>query len=106
MRLNSLTNDFMNQIAPEPISPNLPSTIGGGQSGEKTFGQFLTQALGEVNDTQLQASSTMEQFATGAPMDVHQVMIAMEQASTSLALTVQVRNKIISAYEEIMKTQV
>jgi len=78
------------------------------ESGEesKSFGQFLTEALGSVNALQQQAADTVQRFATGQPMDIHQVMIALEQASTAMALTVQVRNRLVEAYQEIMRTQV
>jgi flagellar hook-basal body complex protein FliE len=80
--------------------------IPGGEAGDKSFGQFLTDALGDVNALQQNAGQMVQKFATGGQMDVHQVMIAMEQASTAMALTVQVRNKLVEAYQEIMRTQV
>lgn len=96
-------------IGPQSIIPNeqgaaLP--IPKGDSGGKSFGQFLTDALGDVNCLQQNAGQVVQKFAAGAPMDVHQVMIAVEQASTALALTTQVRNKLVDAYTEIMHTQV
>lgn len=72
----------------------------------KTFGMFLQQAIGDVNSLQNNANSMVQKFSTGEKMDVHEVMIAMEQASTAMALTVQIRNKIVDAYQEIMRTQV
>lgn len=76
------------------------------EEGGKTFGQFLTEALGGVNSLQQQAGQMVQRFATGEPLDVHQVMIALERASTALALTVQVRNKLVEAYQEIMRTSI
>lgn len=76
------------------------------EQGGKSFGQFLAEALGGVNALQQNAGEMVQRFATGDALDVHQVMIALEQASTALALTVQVRNKIVEAYQEIMRTQV
>src|SRR5947199_10624025 len=78
----------------------------GEPQGGKSFGQFLTDAIGDVNALQHKAGDTVQRFATGERMDVHQVMIALEQASTSLALTMQVRNKLVEAYQDISKTQV
>jgi|SRR5579862_4116189 len=71
----------------------------------KSFGDFLVDAIGDVNDLQQKASDTVSKFAAGAPMDIHQVMIAGEEASTALALTTQVRNKLVDAYTEIIHTQ-
>jgi flagellar hook-basal body complex protein FliE len=93
------------QVIPNETGAALPIPGGETQDG-KTFGQFLTDALGGVNDLQQHAGQVVQKFATGAPMDVHQVMIAVEQASTALALTTQVRNKLVDAYTEVMHTQV
>ena len=68
----------------------------------KPFGQFLTEAIGDVNRLQQQAGDKVQAFATGGSLDVHEVMIAVEQAGTALALTTQVRNKLVDAYQEIM----
>jgi flagellar hook-basal body complex protein FliE len=92
------------QIIPNEMGAGLPVPGSETQDG-KSFGQFLTDALGDVNALQQNAGQTVQKFATGAPMDVHQVMIAVEQASTALALTTQVRNKLIDAYTEVMHTQ-
>jgi flagellar hook-basal body complex protein FliE len=72
----------------------------------KPFGQFLTEAIGDVNSLQQQAGEKVQSFATGGNLDVHEVMIATEQASTALALTTQVRNKLVDAYQELMHMQV
>jgi flagellar hook-basal body complex protein FliE len=76
------------------------------EEGGKTFGEFLLEALGGVDSLQQQAGQMVQRFALGEPLDVHQVMIALERASTALALTVQVRNKLIEAYQEIMRTSI
>jgi flagellar hook-basal body complex protein FliE len=72
----------------------------------KPFGEFLTEAIGDVNRLQQVAGDKVQAFATGGNLDVHEVMIAMEQASTALALTTQVRNKLVDAYQELMHMQV
>ncbi|MCC6729235.1 MAG: flagellar hook-basal body complex protein FliE [Chthonomonadales bacterium] len=72
----------------------------------KSFGEFLGEALGGVNAAQSNSASMVQRFASGERLDIHDVMIAMEQASTAMALTVQVRNKLVEAYQEVMRTQV
>ncbi len=69
-----------------------------------TFGQFLQNALSEVNQAQLHAGDMTARFAAGEPLDVHQVMIASQEASVALNLALQVRNKLTDAYQEIMRT--
>jgi flagellar hook-basal body complex protein FliE len=94
------------QIIPNEMGAGLPIPGSEQTQDGKSFGEFLTDALGDVNALQQNAGLTVQKFATGAPMDVHQVMIAVEQASTALALTTQVRNKLVDAYTEVMHTQV
>ena len=105
MPVNGIGVQGVPQIIPNEQGAGLPVPGTGAQDG-KSFGQFLSDAIGDVNNLQQKAGETVQKFATGAPMDVHQVMIAVEQASTALSLTVQVRNKLIDAYQEIMRTQV
>jgi flagellar hook-basal body complex protein FliE len=64
------------------------------------------RAIGEVNALQANAGEMVQRFAAGDRMDVHQVMIALEQASTAMQLTLQVRNKLVEAYQEVIRMQV
>lgn len=77
------------------------------ESGTKgSFSNLLEGALGEVTAAQEKAGTLVRQFAIGGNVDLHQVMIALEQASTAMNLTVQVRNRIVEAYQEVMRTPV
>jgi len=68
------------------------------------FKKVLTESVGEVNDRLLQADEDAREMIAGKK-DIHEAMISMEQAHLSMRLLIQVRNKIISAYEEIMRIQ-
>ncbi len=70
------------------------------------FGDLLGQALNAVNSTQAQADSAATQLVTGQSTDVHTAMIDMEQAKVTFDLAVQVRNKGLDAYNQLMQTQV
>ena len=70
------------------------------------FKQALSQTVQEINGLQTEADQAIQAMSVGEPKDVHEVMIAMEKAGISLRLMVQVRNKILAAYEEIMRLQV
>jgi len=72
----------------------------------KTFGQFLAEAFDEVNDLQLKAKQASLDLALGKIDDVSQVAIASEKAEISLQLAMQIRNKALDAYQEIMRMQV
>ncbi|MBE3587837.1 MAG: flagellar hook-basal body complex protein FliE [Thermoanaerobacteraceae bacterium] len=70
------------------------------------FSQMLKQALEEVNNAQVQADRVGLQFLTGRVQDLHQVTIAMEEARIMMSLAVEVRNKMVEAYQEISRMQV
>lgn len=69
------------------------------------FSDYLKNALDKVNDSQINAENTTMDFITGKSQDIHQVMLASEEAKISLELAVQVRNKLVDAYQEIMRMQ-
>ncbi|MGI6144362.1 MAG: flagellar hook-basal body complex protein FliE [Clostridia bacterium] len=75
---------------------------------EKTqnFGEFLKDALNNVNKTQLQAEQITKDFTIGDDVELHQVVLATEKAALALQLTIQIRNKVIEAYQELMRMQI
>lgn len=70
------------------------------------FGTLLKDAVNKVNDLQKTADVKMQQLATGQTTDISSVKIAAEKADISLRLMTSVRNKVVDAYQEIMKMQV
>ena len=73
---------------------------------DKTFGQLLSDALDNVNTLQQKAAQASTDLATGKIEDISQVVIAGEKASVALQLTIQVRNKVLESYQEMMRMQV
>jgi flagellar hook-basal body complex protein FliE len=73
---------------------------------QKSFADTLQDAIGSVNELQKTSDKAMQNLATGRTDNVADVMIAAEKADIGLRLMVQVRNKIIDAYQEVMKMQV
>lgn len=71
-----------------------------------SFAETLKEAVGNVNQLHLEADRKAQELATGKTDDIAGVMIATEKADIALRAMVQVRNKIIDAYQEIMKMQV
>lgn len=86
-------------------SPASSSTNATGEAS-KSFADTLTDAIGSVNELQKTSDKKMQELATGKTDNVADVMIAAEKADIALKVMVQVRNKIIDAYQEIMKMQV
>jgi flagellar hook-basal body complex protein FliE len=70
----------------------------------RQFGDYLADALNEVNAQEINSQEMSKKFLTGQ-VDVDQVMIASQEALLSLQFTTQIRNKAIEAYQEIMRTQ-
>lgn len=75
-------------------------------SSSVSFADTLTQAIGNVNELQKTSDKKIQELATGRTDDVASVMIATEKADIALRTMMQVRNKIIDAYQEIMRMQV
>ena len=75
------------------------------QMGNK-FGEMLKTSIAEVNQAQISADRAAEQIAAGETKNLHGAMIKLEEADISLRLMVQVRNKAVEAYQEIMRMQV
>ena len=76
------------------------------QGDVKSFADTLQDAVQKVNTLSKEADVQMQKLATGETKDIPSVMIATEKASVAFKLMTQVRNKIIDAYQEIMKMQV
>ena len=70
------------------------------------FGSMLTSAISSLNDSQNTASSDSVALATGQASDVTSVVTDVEKANLEMQLAVQVRNKAVDAYEEIMRMQI
>ena len=96
-------------IVKNRLETGLPLQIPGKATGprpEKTFGSMLSDAIDKTDQLRKAADSAVVDFASGRDTDIHKTMIAMEKASISFKLMMQVRNKVVSAYQEIMRTQV
>ena len=75
-------------------------------TGGEQFANHLTSALNEVNDIQKKSEHAIADLATGQVKDLHQAALAIGKAETSMKLMLEIRNKAISAYKEIGRTQV
>ena len=86
--------------------PEGPKKVPGSEKGAGSFAAALNSSLTEVNRMQQQADAAISALATGDKVSMHDAMIAMEQADVSFRLMMQVRNKIVEAYQEILRMQV
>ena len=70
------------------------------------FSKILKESLEEVNDTQVKGDHAMADIATGEVKDLHQAAIAINKAEISMKMMLEIRNKALSAYKEIVRTQI
>jgi flagellar hook-basal body complex protein FliE len=102
----------MKEVILGPINPNLqiseirkPRELEKSQDGS-SFGNVLKDAISTVNELQTQSDREIQKLMTGETQDLHTTMIAVQKADLSFQMMMQVRNKLVSAYQEIMRTQV
>ena len=82
------------------------SVGGGGGAGAGGFVEALSRALEGVNALQQEADATKVAVAAGERVDMTQAIVGIERANVAFQLTLQVRNKLLEAYQEVMRMQV
>jgi flagellar hook-basal body complex protein FliE len=97
-------------VAPIGGLPPLPSippigAAGGAAPAAPGFGEALGRGLQQVSSLEHQADALIEDMATGGPTKIHEVMAATSQAGLATDLLVQVRDRALEAYQEIMRLQ-
>jgi len=98
--------------AASTVLPTLAGTNGGLSSGGAAeasapapFADLITDAVGQVNQLEAQASSAVTGLMTGTGVDVHQAMIATEKADMAFEMAIAVRNKAVQAYQQVIGMQ-
>lgn len=81
-----------------PAAPAAPAASG--------FGAWFAQEVGAVNSSLINADNDIRKLAVGDAQSLHEVMIHMEEAKLSFQLLAQVRNRLLDAYQEVMRMQV
>ncbi len=76
------------------------------RKNEKSFMDFLKNYVSDVNEKQIDANKAIERFVKGEDTDITNTVLAMEKADVSLQLFLQIKNKVLQAYQEIMRMQV
>lgn len=89
----------------QPLPLRAPDTSEVSKASEG-FGEILKDTIAGVNQSQLDGETAIQQLQTGEAKNLHEVMIAVEQADISMRMLVQMRNKAQQAYEEIMRLQI
>ncbi|MDX2153258.1 MAG: flagellar hook-basal body complex protein FliE [Bryobacteraceae bacterium] len=97
---------------PSPISlinsgslPALANPMPAGKAAPGGFQQVFQDAVERVDAFQKDASKAVDKFLAGESEDVHSTVLAAQRAELSLELFLQVRNKVVNAYQEVMRMQ-
>jgi flagellar hook-basal body complex protein FliE len=97
-------------MATDPVSfiPALhePAPYAAAQPQAGDFGAWLAGAVGRVNQDLARADQGLQQLATGEAQNLHQVMISLEEARVGVQLLVQVRNRLLEAYQDVLRMQI
>ena len=90
------------------VAPQLPAQPGSAASEPPggSFAELLGDAVQRVREMQSEADTELRRLLAGEPVDLHRVLLAGEQAGLASELMVAVRNKMVDAYQEVMRIQV
>jgi len=86
---------------PSSLNAGTNATPAAGGAGDSDFMSTLRNAMDQVGDLQSEADTKVAQLLTGNGQDVHSTMIAVQKASLAFEMMVQVRNKILAAYQQV-----
>ena len=93
----------------QQVAPDFSSLVKGSSKDEQkdlSFPQIFKEMVGNTNELQSKAQELAEKFVLGEVTDIHEVMVAAEEAGVALDLVMEIRNKLIEAYQELMRMQV
>ena len=90
-------------ISTDPLSLYKPQKVADARPG---FQETLTESMKQVNELQFKSHTAVEELATGRNGNLHETMIAIQKAEISFKMLAQVRNKVMSAYQEVMRMSV
>lgn len=102
-----MSTDMIGAIAASTLNPEVAATSArAALAPTSNFSQLVTQGLQQVNE-QLQANQVdLQRLAAGDASNLHQIMIRMEESRVSFSLMMQVRSRMLEAYQDIMKMQI
>lgn len=98
--MHAIQGDFAPRLE-LPLSSRLQGLAPAEESGAPSFPQFLAQGVGQVNAMQQDANAAVHELLTGGDVNQAEVFTAVQKADMAFRLLIQVRNKLLAAYEEI-----
>ena len=88
------------------LAPQAEGAGGAEGPAPQSFSDMVKEFAADVNDLQFQAGHAIEMFVTGEAADVHQAMVAVEQAGIAMDLMLEIRNRVLDGYQELIRMQV
>lgn len=88
------------------VRPQLRAEAPPAPPAEQSFSELVKEFAADVNDMQFTAGHAIDMLVTGKTSDVHQVMVAVEQAGVALDLMIEIRNRVLEGYQELIRMQV
>lgn len=76
------------------------------ESGEGSFSKIIGDSIKGVNESQINADNKVQSFIKGEDATMHDVMFSMQESQISMQLLIEVRNKVVEAYQEINRVQI
>lgn len=98
--------DALPGIAPSTLAQTTSSVAPGGAGATNSFGEMVTRGLQQTSEQLLDSQAGLQTAAAGGTENLHQLMIRLEEARMSFQLMLQVRNRLLESYQELMRTQV
>ncbi len=100
----AITSDQIPSLVQTPFAPTTTAPVAVKQTPlAETFGKYLKDAASNYNDVQAQADSMIQHLAVGDKVDIHDVALAVQKAAITNQLAIQVRNRLVEAYQEVMR---
>ena len=93
-------------VLPALVAPVAAAPTSLAAGGASPFGSILQQAVQQVESFQGNAAASVNRFLSGEGEEIHSVAVAAQEADLSFQLFMQVRNKVVAAYQQIMQMQV
>ncbi|MBC5630944.1 flagellar hook-basal body complex protein FliE [Clostridium sp. NSJ-6] len=98
MNIQSIgSSSLLNNIGMQSLEKNIDE--------KKSFSDVISNAINNVNEKQINADNSIESLIKGDDITMHEVMLSMQESQLSMQLLIEVRNKMVEAYQEINKIQ-
>ena len=105
--IHDLTGRGETRVASLRIAAPADAALAGVEAPQpQSFGDMVKEFAGDVNDLQFQAGEAIERLVTGEAADVHQVMVAVRQAGIAMDLMLEIRNRVLEGYQELIRMQI